>query len=401
MSKIIVASFQSLSARSGEGMARLGYFLSKELHSRGLLKKFIVHSKGKHTTPFPSVPVSSTSRLYLYILNKLNNIFKFPSYKFRYWQERIYDYYCAKHLDSSTEILFVTFPFLEITFKKARKLGIKTILLSGTPEENYIYEIVSEEKKKLNIKELDAYTYGERLTFFNNSIQNLDIVIGSLPTVYKSYSNSKSFNGKVTKLLGHLQADFEHYDMPVKKNQNSSPFKVGYVAHTVALKGLTYLLEAWKNITEVHKIEDVQLNIVGWIDPTIKAYIDKYLGDVKNVTYSGHTNDVPSFLKDLDLFVVPSLVDGAPVSALEAAHYGIPVIITENSGSSELLSRGKGGCHVIPIRDTKAIEEKILWAYNNREAAIEMGKNAKENVDNYNFTQFMSEVADYLEGELK
>ena len=80
MGKVMVISFQSLTATSGQGMARLGYILSKELHRRGLLKTFVVHSKGKFETPFPSEPVSFFSRYYLFILNKLNNIFNFKTH---------------------------------------------------------------------------------------------------------------------------------------------------------------------------------------------------------------------------------------------------------------------------------------------------------------------------------
>lgn len=400
MSKIVVASFQSLSAHSGEGMARLGYFISKELHQRGLLKKFVVHSKGKHETPFPSVPVSPASRYYLFALNKLNSIFNFKTHRFRLAQEKLYDYFCAEQLDASVEILFVTTPFLKRTFKKAKKLGIKTVLLSGTPEENYIYDLVTEENKKLGINNIDAYTFEDRIRFFNQSIKNLDQVVGSLPTVYKTYKESEQFKGEVIKLVGHMPPDFKPVEL-APKDPKSTPFKVGYVAHTVALKGLAYLLDAWREVTETHHIQDVELRVVGWIDDAIRKYIEHNYSDVMHVNYEGHTNDVPSFLKDLDLFVVPSLIDGAPVSALEAAHYALPVLITENSGSSELLSRGESGCHIIPIRDAKAIEEKILWAYNNREENIKMGMNAKRNMDGYSFPKFMSEVADYLETQLK
>ena len=53
--KILVVSFQSLTANSAGGMARLGYYLSEELHKRGLLKELIVHSKGKNTCSFFSI----------------------------------------------------------------------------------------------------------------------------------------------------------------------------------------------------------------------------------------------------------------------------------------------------------------------------------------------------------
>jgi hypothetical protein len=63
--KVLVISFQSLTGNSGAGMARLGHMLSTELHKRGMLQHFIIHSKGKFDTEFPSKPVTRISRYYL------------------------------------------------------------------------------------------------------------------------------------------------------------------------------------------------------------------------------------------------------------------------------------------------------------------------------------------------
>ena len=141
--KILVVTFQSLSAKSGEGMARLCYFLSEELHKRGILEKLIVHSKGKFDTDFPSEPVSFFSRAYLRILNTINRTFKIKTHKSRFLQENIYVWFCSTKLSSSTKMLVSTQPYLKRTLAKAQRLGIKTILIPGTPEDNSIYEVTS------------------------------------------------------------------------------------------------------------------------------------------------------------------------------------------------------------------------------------------------------------------
>lgn len=399
MKKVMVVSFQSLTATSGMGMARLGYILSKELEERGLLKTFVVHSKGKHDTPFPSEPVSALSRYYLFILNKLDKVFHFKIHKFRFLQEMLFDWFCAKKIDNSISILFVTQPYLKRTFKKAKQLGIKTILLSGTPEDNYMYDIVSEENKKMGSTEIDSYTYDKRNKYFNDAMAYLDVVIGSLPTAYKTYAVSKVFKGRNIQLTGHMTPDFPKYDINERKSP-AGKFVIGFLAFTVVLKGLHYLLEAWKQIMDEDKLEDAELIIGGPIHPIVAEYIERNYKDIPHITYTGQVTDIPGFMKQLDLFAAPSLIDGAPVSALEAAHYAVPVLITDNAGSSELIERGKGGGYVIPIRDAEAIKEKILWAYNNREENARIGLNAKENMDNYSFENFITEVGNFIEQEL-
>lgn len=109
--KILVVSFQSLTAKSGGGMAKLGYYVSAQLHKRGLLKKFVVSSKGKYETPFPSEPVSRWSRYYLFLLNKLNKFIKLPDYRFRLIQEHLFDMQCRSHITPDIDLLFTTNAF--------------------------------------------------------------------------------------------------------------------------------------------------------------------------------------------------------------------------------------------------------------------------------------------------
>lgn len=397
--KILVVSFQSLTATSGLGMARLGYSLSAELHKRGLLKTFIVHSKGKFDTPFPSEPVSFFSRYYLFVLNKINRLLNLKPHVGRFIQEVLFDWFCAMKINPSIQVLFVTQPYLKRTLRKAKSLGIKTILLSGTPEDNYIYDIVNEENKKIGSKEIDAYTYDRRNRYFNQSMKYLDIAVGFFPNVYKTYAESKTFKGKSLQLAGHITPDFPHFDLTDKK-PSSGKFTVGFLSYTVVLKGLQYLLEAWQNIMAEPGKEDMQLIIGGPVNPVMKSYISKHYAEVKNVTYTGQVNDIPAFMQGLDLFVVPSLIDGGPLTALEAAHYAVPVLITDNSGSCVLISRGEGGGYVIPIRDAEAIKEKILWAYNHKEQNAQFGLNAKQNLDNYSFDEYIVRLSDYLQTEL-
>ena len=392
----MVVSFQSLTADSGQGMAQVGYELSKNLHSKGLLDKFVIHSKGKYTTPFPSVPVSSLSRYYLFILNKLNNIFNFPTHHFRFTQELIYDWFCAKKLNSSVDILLSTQPYLKRTFKKAQKLNIKTYLITGTPEDNYIYNIVSEEKKRIGSTEIDAYTYNRRNKYFNQSIKYVDVVIGFFPTIYKTYKKSSAFTGETVNLTGFMKPNLPEVNLSDIAKENSETYSIGYLAYSAVLKGLQYLLEAWKQLQEENALPNAKLVIGGPNHPTVDAYIDKHYRQLKNVAYKGQVNDIPKFMQGFDLFVVPSLVDAGPMSALEATHYGIPVVITDNCGYSELYEKNESG-YVIPIKDVAAIKEKILLAYNDRPDSTAKGLKAKQSLDSYSFENYISELTDFIE----
>lgn len=396
--KILVVSFQSLTANSGAGMARLGYYLSEVLDKKGILENFIVYSKGKFTTTFKSSPVSYWSRHILFVLNKLDKSFHFSPHKFRYVQEIIFDILCVSRITKDTGILFVTQPYLPRTFRKAKKMGIEIIFIPANPEENYICHIVTEEKSKLKLSGDDAYTYPKRISLFNQSVNYIDKIIGTYPTVYETYRTS-NYKGEVIKMIGHLKPDFKPLTI-LSKEPAKGTFIVGYLAHTVALKGLQYIMQAWEQLVNEHPDYDIKLIIAGKIDAGISAYIHNKFGSLEKVEIIGRVPDVGDFFKQLHLFVVPSLIDGGPYTALEAAHYAVPVLITENCGSAELLSRNESGCMIVPIRNAESIKNSIEWAYNNREASVKMGMNAKYNLDSYRMDELITDVANYLEGHL-
>lgn len=395
--KILVVSFQSLTKNSGGGMARLGYYVSEQLHKRGLLKKFVVHSKGKFETPFPSEPVSNQSKYYLYFLNKLWKKIKFPEHKFRLWQEHLFDIFCQLHIKKDVDILFTTNAHLERTFKKAKQLGIQIIYVPANPEENYIYNLVKEENEKLGITEDEPYTYAPRLKFYNDSIKYVDTVLATYPTVYTSYKNSGK-DYELVHINGHLKPDFDKSEYTERSTTNA--FRIIYIATTVPLKGLQYLLEAWKQMNEDNLTGDMELHVVGRIEVSVRRYVDKHYANLDKVHFTGRIQNISGYLQSKDLSVVPSLTDGGPYVALEAAHYGLPVILTENCGSAELLGREPSGCIVIPIRDVAAIKKAILHLKNNRQEALQLGKNAKYQLDNYKMDEFILKVTDYLEAAL-
>jgi starch synthase len=53
----------------------------------------------------------------------------------------------------------------------------------------------------------------------------------------------------------------------------------------------------------------------------------------------------------------------------------VPVIATENTGAADLFTDGKEG-FIVPIRDARAIREKILTLYENPALREQMGEAA-------------------------
>jgi glycosyltransferase involved in cell wall biosynthesis len=82
------------------------------------------------------------------------------------------------------------------------------------------------------------------------------------------------------------------------------------------------------------------------------------LGLVGRLLLLGHRDDVPELLASCDLFVLPSLYEGLPVSVLEAMAAGRPVVATAAGGTDEAVVHGLTGL-LVPPGDAAALAGAI------------------------------------------
>lgn len=391
--KILVISFQSLIKDSAAGMGRVGFEVSKILHQHGLLQYFVVSSKGKYTTSFPSKPVSFFSRYYLFLLNTLNKYLKFKPYKFRFWHEVLFDFFCQAHVTEETGLIVATNGFLKRTLAKAKKKGIKVIYIPGNPENNYISDIVQQEQALRNLRKTDVYTYQPRLAYYNATMQYVDEVISIFETVYTSYKQ-RGFPNKIVKVHGFIKPMLPDVETSYK---TQTPIRrIGYIAYTVLLKGLPHLLEAWSILQRKGYTNSLELYIAGDIEPSLNEYIQVNYAHLNNIVYLGKTSDVPGFMRQIDVLVVPSLIDGGPNTSLEAAHYAVPTIFSENCGYAALMNANPNSCWIVPIMDAASIATQIIWCIEHPEETYETGRNAQHALKQYNTHTFYEGIASYI-----
>jgi glycosyltransferase involved in cell wall biosynthesis len=74
----------------------------------------------------------------------------------------------------------------------------------------------------------------------------------------------------------------------------------------------------------------------------------RQLGIEGRVRFLGQRRDIPELLAICDLFVLPSLYEGLPLSLLEAMAAGKPVIAAAIPGNDEIIIDGKTGLLVPP-----------------------------------------------------
>jgi glycosyltransferase involved in cell wall biosynthesis len=112
--------------------------------------------------------------------------------------------------------------------------------------------------------------------------------------------------------------------------------------------------------------------------PALEAQA-RSLGIEGRVRFLGHRTDIPQLLAVSDLFVLPSLYEGLPLSVLEAMAAGKPVIATQIGGTSEVVTDGETGLLVKP-RDSNALAAAIQRLLTDQDLANRLARSALDRV---------------------
>jgi glycosyltransferase involved in cell wall biosynthesis len=118
-------------------------------------------------------------------------------------------------------------------------------------------------------------------------------------------------------------------------------------------KGHAYLLEAAAQVPDATFVFAGE----GELRPAMERRA-RELGVMDRCMFLGHRADVPALLAAADLFVLPSLFEGLPVSVLEAMAAERPIIATAVGGTDEAVVDGATGL-LVPPRDAVALAAAI------------------------------------------
>jgi glycosyltransferase involved in cell wall biosynthesis len=100
---------------------------------------------------------------------------------------------------------------------------------------------------------------------------------------------------------------------------------------------------------------------------------------------------VLELMRSCDVFVLPSIVEGRALVMQEAMSQGLPLIITPNTGGSDLIDEGRTG-FLVPIRSPEAIATKLDWLADHREALPEMSLAARSRSQLYSWEHYAQTI---------
>jgi glycosyltransferase involved in cell wall biosynthesis len=145
--------------------------------------------------------------------------------------------------------------------------------------------------------------------------------------------------------------------------------KVLFVGNLGQHKGIAYLLEAMDLLGG-----QAELTMVGFrLRPNPR--VDEACRRWRWIETLPHGR-VMDLMQESDVLVLPSLSDAFGLVVTEALACGLPVIVTPNTGVSEIICDGREG-YVVPIRRADIIASRLQTLHADRELLAEMSRRAQ------------------------
>jgi glycosyltransferase involved in cell wall biosynthesis len=155
-----------------------------------------------------------------------------------------------------------------------------------------------------------------------------------------------------------------------------------YVGTWLDRKGVYYLADAFQSIAR--NVPGVSLTLAGCLGPVeqVKGFFAPEVREQIRVIPSVSREEMPGLYASHDILVFPSLMEGMPLTVLEAMATGLPVVTTETPGMVELVEDGFNGLLVQPA-DAAELAFAVERLCNSSELRMQLGQAAQNTMRGY------------------
>ena len=157
---------------------------------------------------------------------------------------------------------------------------------------------------------------------------------------------------------------------------------VFYSGHMEERKGVRVIIEAAIDLIDRRKVEDICFLICGNRPGEEKLYLDILNGTLaeKKVIFAGYRSDLDRIIPGCDIGVIASTGwDSFPMSSLEMAACGLPVIVSDLEGIRETIEPELTGFLFEP-GSADQLADKIILLKDNSEVLFRMSQNARARI---------------------
>lgn len=170
------------------------------------------------------------------------------------------------------------------------------------------------------------------------------------------------------------------YNQVAQERQNLSwkePFRIGMVGHYATFKGHQVMMKAARSIFK--EFPQSRVVMIGRDTKNLAPMAAKLGYAPEQVELMGERRDVPELLKQLHVFVMPSLQEGIATALIEAQAAGIPAVGSDVGGIPDVLVHGETGT-LVPPDDPEQLAAAVIALLKNPAQALALAAKARARV---------------------
>lgn len=193
----------------------------------------------------------------------------------------------------------------------------------------------------------------------------------------------------------HLPIDLDKFannDVQVQKSKfkhESDPL-IGMVSRLFPGKGHQYLIQAMSAVASAFPSARLRIIGTGPVLDEMKT-LSQSLRMENTIEFTGFVEDLNAQMQELDVFVLPSLTEGFPLSVMEAMACGLPVVATPVGGIPEMIEQEVNGL-LVPPCNVEELAGAIIQILSDPRKARRMGKRGRQKVfEQYSPQQYMNQ----------
>src|SRR5208282_2338992 len=163
---------------------------------------------------------------------------------------------------------------------------------------------------------------------------------------------------------------------------DSDALRLLFVGTWLDRKGVFYLVESFAQLAP--RRPQLSLTVAGCTLPEeeVRARFPADLHERLKVLPSVNREAMPDLYATHDIFVFPSLVEGMPLTLLEAMASAMPVVTTNTCGMADIVENGVSGI-LVPSADSAQIAAAVESLCNSMELRKSLGSAAQQTARRY------------------
>lgn len=296
-------------------------------------------------------------------------------YKFREVTPFIY------HMPS----MFDEDPKLQLEFLsnyiETRNIDILHLVHNG-----FVFNMLPELRKRHPKLKVIVTVFNDRAAYLEQAIEYqkyIDVFATDNQAVGKIYTNKLTVNRPIKVIPNGVDmseefnpAKFDRESVRKELKLKDSDIAVFFIGRLSEEKNPDVFVRVAKTIQYRSPSHDFRFFIIG-DGPMQKEIVSQiYDEDIKHVIYLGYQQDVAKYLSASDIFVLPSDIEGFPLSILEAMAMESAIIASDVGAVGDVIKNGVNG-YIVPPGSVEDICDALLTLMDSKKRA-ELQKQARK-----------------------